>query len=289
VGECRLCGYSKLDCKFMVNSIPIVSCVSCGFVQVNQKPEREDILSLYREDYFKETKYSENFAKNKEYERRMDLLSKHLPHDSVILECGCANGDFIEYSKSRYQMWGIELSNTAVHKARKTNPELSEKILCGFLHEQTLPDNFYDAIVMWDVVEHLWDPVMEMESFIDKLKPGGYLFISTPNIGAPLAKITGRYWPFMTVPEHLVFFSKKTIEKLCCDCLGMSVVSWWSKGKWANFAFILYKLKRIFPQLIPECLINIFRAKGFNKLSVYVPTGDIQYIVAIKNKEDSHD
>ena len=46
------------------------------------------------------------------------------------------------------------------------------------------------------------------------LKPGGYLVLSTPSIDAPIARAMGRYWAFMTPPEHLGFFSGRSFRRL---------------------------------------------------------------------------
>ena len=85
----------------------------------------------------------------------------------------------------------------------------------------------------------------------------------------------------MTPPEHLGFFSKKSFEKLA-DKHNYTIVNYESKGKWVNLAFLMYKLKRIFPKLIPSLFIKIFQTKYTSNWSVYVPTNDIQYLILKK-------
>lgn len=65
--------------------------------------------------------------------------------------------------------------------------------------------------------------------------------------------------------------------------LGMEIVEWSSKGKWANVGFILYKFNRVSDIKIPDKIINIFQTTFLSKWNIYVPTGDIQYVVLKKN------
>jgi len=72
--------------------------------------------------------------------------------------------------------------------------------------------------------EHLWDPAIVAKDLLQRLSPGEYLFISTPAIDAPVAKVLGKFWAFMTPPEHLSFslgevfttcLKNKKAQKLC--------------------------------------------------------------------------
>lgn len=139
----------------------------------------------------------------------------------------------------------------------------------------------YDAICMWDVIEHIDDPKNAIENLKGLVKSNGYIFISTPNIGAVFSKIMKSKWPFMTPPEHMSFFDKKSMLRLAREC-NLEVIESRSKGKWANLGFVFYKMNRIVPNFIPECVINSFKKGILSKINIYVPTGDIQYVVLRK-------
>jgi SAM-dependent methyltransferase len=198
------------------------------------------------------------------------------------LDFGCGAGDFITAADSAYEMWGHDLSEYAVEKARQNNPHLRERFSSGSPDKLQYPPAFFDGILMWDVIEHLWDPGAVCGQLLKYLKPGGSLFISTPDIGTITAKATGKYWAFMTPPEHLGFFSKQSITYLLEKKMACRIQAHRSLGKWANTGFILYKLKRIFPRLVPGFLPRFFQSKYTRNLGLYVPTGDIQYVAARK-------
>ena len=219
-----------------------------------------------------------------ENRRRLALLKGcGLKSGARILDAGCATGDFLAFARTTFDMWGLDVSEFAVEQARRKNPGIDHQIHAGFVEQQAYSPASFDAIVLWDVLEHLWDPVSTCRSLLDALRPGGYFVISTPNIGAGVARLMGRRWAFMTVPEHLGFFDHRTMTYLLEDRLGLQCVRWQTRGKWANLGFLFYKLNRVFPGWVPDWLIRFLRTGIPAKASLYVPTGDIQYAASRKN------
>lgn len=268
---------------YTVNRCDLVACQSCGFVQVAQQPAASDLEAIYQATYFSHSKYADNQTQRLENHRRLTLMRRFLPANGAqVLDAGCGTGDFLEQAKTRYRMSGFDISPFATQMASERNPELAERIWAGDfsrLREEPQP---YDAICLWDVIEHLWNPVEVATTLLDKLVGGGFLFLSTPNIGALTARVLRQWWPFMTPPEHLSFFTRQTFYRLFEDQLDCQIVDWESKGKKVNVGFMLYKVRRKAPLLMPEWLTGLFRRPPLARLSVYVPTGDIQYLVVRK-------
>jgi 2-polyprenyl-3-methyl-5-hydroxy-6-metoxy-1,4-benzoquinol methylase len=286
VNNCRLCSSSDLKLRFYARGEKLLKCNDCGFLQVAKKPGKGKLDSIYSESYFTHFKYKDTFTLKKENQRRLKLIKEFIVDEhSKVLDFGCAAGDFISYAKKRFDMWGFDLSDFAVNQARRKNPEIEAKLSSGEFEKENpgYPANFFDGIVLWDVIEHIWDPLKACRKLADCLKPGGYMFVSTPNTSALTAKIAGKYWAFMTPPEHLSFFSRNTIRFLFENKLKLKTCKWFSKGKWTNFGFLLYKIRRIFPYLIPKFVLHIFKYKFFKNIALYIPTGDIQYVVIKKN------
>ncbi len=280
--NCRICGSEEIYHKFSVKGIELDKCKNCGFVQVRKKPTLEELEKIYADSYFKHNKYTDSFPIRKEYERRMNLMKKTgLKNGTRILDAGCAVGDFISFVGDKYQMWGNDISEFAIQKAKENNPKIADRFSAGLIEDQDFETESFDAIVLWDVIEHLWDPASVSEELLRYIKPGGYLFISTPNIGAFTAKLSGKFWAFLTPPEHLGFFNKNTMKYLFENKFKTKIDRWFSRGKWVNFGFLLYKIKRIFPWAVPKFAIKMFQKGILGNISLYIPTADIQY-VAIK-------
>lgn len=287
MSTCRLCGFNKLSVKHHIAGVVLERCASCGYVQVREKPTQEELLDCYSPTYFDHGKYADTFALRKENERRISLIrNQRVSKGAKVLDAGCATGDFLSFARLDYDMWGLDVSEFAIGRAQKKNPEIASQIRSGFVEDQSYPDGFFDVIVLWDVLEHLWDPVEVCRRLLRTLRPGGCLCISTPNVGSFVARVMGKYWAFMTVPEHLGFCNRKTMRYLLQERLHLELVEWKTKGKWANLGFVLYKLKRIFPRLVPQALVDLFRTRILRWIAIYVPSADIQYAVARKPLEE---
>ena len=233
----------------------------------------------YGKNYFVNNKYKDTAALEKEYGRRKKMLMKYVPARSRVLDAGCATGDFVDYISHTYYAAGYDVSADAIEIGRRRFPHIGRHLFeIKEFESRTIK---YDAVCMWDVIEHLSEPDKTAEWLRDKLNPQGYLLISTPNIGAPFAKITKGKWTFMTPPEQISFFTKKAFKELA-DRLDMDMVAWRSRGKFANAGFILYKFNRVSNLKIPAPIIRLFEGPVLRKLHIYVPTSDIQYLVMRK-------
>jgi 2-polyprenyl-3-methyl-5-hydroxy-6-metoxy-1,4-benzoquinol methylase len=281
-GTCRLCGATATVAMHDFPQASIDSCSSCGFVQIRDLPSQNALRAIYTQNYFDHTKYEGDWASQREKLRRLSLLRQAgVPHQGGVLDAGCATGDFIVSALKHYQMWGLDVSQFAIESARERLPEMAERLLAGLLEDQDLPTEYFDAVVLWDVIEHLCDPVAVVSQLTNIIKPGGSLLISTPNIGSWMARISGKRWPFMTPPEHVSFFNRRSLQKLFESC-GLRLTLWFSRGKWTTLAFLLYKISRMSPGLVPAPLLSGRLHRQLDRLPLYAPTGDIQYAVAVR-------
>ncbi|MCI0471678.1 MAG: hypothetical protein L0Y73_08480, partial [Candidatus Aminicenantes bacterium] len=64
--------------------------------------------------------------------------------------------------------------------------------------------------------------------------------------------------------------------------LNGDIIKRMKKGKWVNVGFIFYKLKRIFPRLIPGFIVRFFDLPLARRWALYAPTADIQYLIIRK-------
>lgn len=280
---CRLCSSGDLELHFEVRGCTLDRCGGCGFVQVRDQPTAAELQAIYGDGYFAKGKYDDEFAQRRENQRRLGLLERAgVPAGGRVLDVGCATGDFVTVGSERFDMWGLELSPFAAQQARDRNPAVASQIFTGFIEDQQFEPAFFDAIVMWDVVEHIWDPKAVLRRLVEHLKPGGSLILSTPDIGAATARLMRRRWAFMTPPEHLGFFSRPSLTFLLEEDLGLRTTSSQTSGKWANVGFLVYKLGRVFPGVIPQGLTRRVQQSPLGRAAMYVPTADIRYVTARK-------
>ena len=72
----------------------------------------------------------------------------------------------------------------------------------------------FDVVKMIDVIEHLKLPKDNLEKAFAILKPGGIVTIETGDIGSLSARLAGSRWTYFNRPEHICFFSKRTLIAL---------------------------------------------------------------------------
>ena len=143
---------------------------------------------------------------------------------TTILEIGCGAGNFsAQLAGENIETWGVEpFKESAKEAAGKLT-----KVLVGTLDEtlDELPDNYFDAIVMNDVIEHLLEPWDDIVNLKSKLKKEGVLVTSIPNVrySKNLFKmIFKRDWKYtddlILDRTHYRFFTKKSIKRMFKDC-----------------------------------------------------------------------
>lgn len=164
----------------------------------------------------KDTEYYKNV--------RPEMLGFIPKSAKTILEIGCGSGNFsAQLVKDGVETWGVE----PFEESAKEATEKLTKVLLGTLDEvlQDLPDNYFDAIVMNDVIEHLlepWDDIINLKS---KLKKEGVLVTSIPNVRYSkniFKLIFNRDWKYtddlILDRTHYRFFTKKSIKRMYKDC-----------------------------------------------------------------------
>jgi 2-polyprenyl-3-methyl-5-hydroxy-6-metoxy-1,4-benzoquinol methylase len=238
---CNACGGMSFKTLFEKESslkevFQVVRC-KCGLVQVNPQPDLQAVLPYYADSYFKkrtdrgyDNYFSDEikaeirrvFTMNLEdigffaYEKK--VFEKQRP--GRALDAGCAAGYFVEYVAERgWNAEGIELSAVAAKPGKARGLRIT---VGDFLTHSDLIPQSYDFISFWASIEHMHEPARVLLRASELLQPGGRMVLSTCRYGL-LARLAGRDWRFMNVPEHLYFFSVKRLTRLASE-LGFKVV-----------------------------------------------------------------
>jgi SAM-dependent methyltransferase len=144
----------------------------------------------------------------------VDRTHRHLPatRRGRLLDVGSGNGAFVE--RMRMLGWdaeGVEPDPRAVSVARESGLPVREGTVEGLAAglEQS-----YDVITLDHVIEHLHDPAAALDSVHAALRPGGLLWIATPNLESLGHRRFGRDWLHLDPPRHLVLFNTSSLQAL---------------------------------------------------------------------------
>jgi SAM-dependent methyltransferase len=138
----------------------------------------------------------------------------NLPRKGKILELGCGEGAILEIlSRRGCEVWGVEPNPKAASVCKKKGLN----VVCSTLEEANFGDEFFDAVIISQVVEHLPSPKRTLKEVNRVVKRKGKVHIYCPNVESYLSKLFGKYWHGWHIPFHFYSFTKKTILILVND------------------------------------------------------------------------
>jgi SAM-dependent methyltransferase len=249
--DCPVCATAGPAPAFRKDGFDMVACGSCGALYVGQDPAGIDFDALYGEAYYTGgsdavfADYVGQEAARRAHARRklwwLRTLPPRVPRHGSLLDVGCAAGFFLAEARAFYEVQGVELSAWSSAYARD---RLQLPVITGTLMQAALPSAHYDWVTLWDVIEHVSDPVPLLTEAARVLKPGGRLVLSTGDWGSRYAQARGADWHLMTPPWHLTMFSRATLQR-AAERAGLRVVAWRCEGvagdgwAWRNKASLL--------------------------------------------------
>jgi len=227
ITPCILCNSINYVSFVKIKELQILKCENCSLIQSNitdyahcLKDGYEGINLIAYEKYFKR-------MRDKNYKKCIEFLRDYFSCKGKILDIGCATGWFLKDMQTEgWDVSGIEPSKTMVKYARD---KLHLDILNTDLENLNLPEDYFDAITMWDVLEHLPRPDMQLLKTKKMLKKNGLLVIRAPDIKGIVPQIAILLYRitfgvfklsikilFNTYEEypHIFYFSKITLPDL---------------------------------------------------------------------------
>lgn len=103
-----------------------------------------------------------------------------------VLDIGCGPCFLLSAVKGNIDKHGIELNLECAAYIKANFPEIHVKQI--FLEKAGYPDNYFDAVVLYHVIEHLDDPASILKEVNRILDVGGVFVVGTPNMGSFCAK-----------------------------------------------------------------------------------------------------
>ena len=188
----------------------IVRCSICGLIYANPRPETKKLVHVYTS--MVDEHYVEEEAARRLSARPILAMLRKLKVRGRLLDIGCATGFLLdEAHKDGWDVHGVELSGWAADYAKaKLN---IGTVFHGTVEEARYPDNYFDAVILKDSIEHLVDPKGSLAEIRRILKPRGILCVNTPDCGSLVSKILKARW-WGVKQSHLYYFSRRTLYKM---------------------------------------------------------------------------
>ncbi len=230
---------------FEKNECDILQCTACGLgraVALNFEPNayyNTDYFSGARADGYADYCGSEAVLR-REFASAVAFIRKFRA-DGRLLDVGCAYGFFLKEAHPFYQVSGIEISPQAAEFCRRSGLQ----VVTGTVEQTSLQQlAVMDVIVMFDVIEHLPDPRRTLELCCRRLTGDGIIVITTGDFASLYARLARRHWRLMTPPQHLWYFTPKSMKRLA-SAVGLELQYCDHPWKLVPLSLITFQLRRM--------------------------------------------
>ncbi len=281
---CVACGSSLHKRLFQLQQFLLLQCCDCGLAWL--LGEVAALHETYSKEYFvggTPEGYEDYFALQpgltKTFTKRIRELQRlGLGQDSTLLEVGCGPGLFLNLARDHFkEVQGVEISEFAARYARE---QLGLNVMNKPFQPGVIAHKLFDVVVLWDVIEHLPNPYDALCEVRRLLRPRGWCVLTTGDISSLAAGLSGRRWHLLNVPEHLFYFSPRSLRVLLERCgLQVQQISYNS-----SYFPIQYLVERLFKTAFGRC--DYRSPKWLTRWTVPVPVNlfDIMTVYIMKTE-----
>jgi len=286
--DCYLCGNKNFHLAFIKLGYRILYCPNCHLYWLDfQENYQNFIQNYYQKGYFQgDIKYRAyaNYKEDKKtIKRNMDNYLRKirkLKSSGRILDVGCATGYFLEIAqKEKFNPYGIDVSQYAIDIAKK---KFAEKVQYSSITDSKLNNKDFDIITMFDILEHLKEPIGDLKILHKSLKDDGLLVIQTGDANSTWAKIMKYNWHFYAPPQHLYFYSADNIKTLL-NKAGFKIIKIEKTGKWVTLRYLFHMMSYMRRGGVGDSLYNLVSNNILGEIPIYLRFNDNMICYAVKN------
>ncbi len=236
--ERRLTSSDLGSSRVVISYGKIVRCGNCGFGFRVSRPSDAELADLYRE--LDPAVYErESAGRLRTAQRHLKLVTHFVPRGRV-LDVGCASGMFLDLMADRgFEVVGVEPSKVLYEKA-KSRLQGRGTILGCALQNAELAGTYFDLLTLWDVLEHVTEPLRFLGLCASLVRPGGYVVANVPDLETWQARLLGKRWPLL-LAEHLNYFSRKSLT-IAGTSSEMRAVRFGRRPSSFSLEYVLYRL-----------------------------------------------
>jgi hypothetical protein len=259
---CSLCGSSRSRVRYTFHDVDKVirECSACHLMVLDPMPSEEELHAVYNEGYFENQNLtqadvskvygyvdyiSERINKQKNYASICRTLQRftipaHRP--PRLLDYGCGLGFFLDSAfEAGFEPHGVEFNQYALDY-------IHHRYAYRAFHFSDMDTTErYDAITMFDVVEHLRDPFATIAATRNMLAENGVLVMTTMDSTSFVSRIMGkRLEDFRRIREHLFFFSRSNLVSVLIK-QGFEVLAVGSHGHSFELKLLATRLRNVLP------------------------------------------
>lgn len=199
---CPLCESDASRALFEKDGLAYESCSRCGLASrggQESEPTYHDYLPQLTRELPPVTR--------ERYRGILEDLASYR-RTGRYLDVGCGGGFFVEVAQELgWEAEGLEVSEAAVNFGREKGLRLHH----GTIQAVAPDEGAFDVLTMMEVLEHVFEPVDLLRHCARALRPGGVLYLTTPNWGSLSRRLIGKDW-FPISRDHVAYFQPSTVR-----------------------------------------------------------------------------
>lgn len=214
---CPTCGSSEAAHELDKDHLQLVRCLGCDLVYVTPTFDEAHYREVYASPEYQEIVRdlgigSHDYRVARFGRERVGLMRPYLDAARPrYLDVGCSTGFVVEAAREAgWEAIGIDLNPSAVAFGAARGLDLRTAALEDVQFD---PESF-DAVSLFDVLEHLFDPVRTLAQCIRLLRPGGIVFLYVPNYDSASRLLMGSDAHFIWPTHHLNYYTPATARDL---------------------------------------------------------------------------
>ncbi len=222
--NCVLCGETSARHLFDIPPYGYRVCSACGLTRLSPRIAEADLQRYYEESYGDvyqgDVEYVPEQLANPTFSYRTRRLARHSP-GRRFFEVGCGDGNFLAVLRS--EGWEVAGSDVSDAAARATRERHGIPVAVVSVESGPVPGS-WDAIGLYHVLEHLYEPRTVLRRVRDALPSGGIVHIQMPNRRSLDGRLGRQHWWGLGCPQHVFFYEPKHLRRLLAE-EGFEVVS----------------------------------------------------------------
>jgi SAM-dependent methyltransferase len=246
----------------------LVRCRCCGLVRSDPVVDQETMVSLYRASAFAYGQELDGLKMT--YGRALQRISDLVPSRDGLLDVGCGNGFVLELALELgwNGVRGVEPSEDAIAHASAGVAPLIER---GLLERGMFAPASFDAVTLFQVLDHLRDPVEVLSEIHHLLRPGGVVLALNHNVEAFSARVLRERSPIIDV-EHTYLYSPGTMRRLFSQA-GFEVMSVEPIRNTYSLSYLVHLTP--FPHRLKASFLARLKRSRLGQAMLTVPLGNL--------------
>jgi 2-polyprenyl-3-methyl-5-hydroxy-6-metoxy-1,4-benzoquinol methylase len=229
---CPCCASGRINRYMMLTAaaergplrLPLWRCNQCGHAWLQTGDAHELIEEEYDQGYVGHR--IDPFFETQCRAVILNEIGPLRPPPATLLDVGCGNGGFLlAAQEAGYEALGVDISAGAIEIVRSRG---GKALSVDFLTHDF--GRTFDVISMWDVVEHLREPIRFFQRARELLRPGGILVVKTPGVGMQALALT-RVRPrwaggLLQAPHHVHYWTRDSMDAIMRRAGFAEVIYW---------------------------------------------------------------